>query len=208
MNAVDAKEYLSDPCSASSLPFWKIGRFPVPDGIRIVRGDEYDRADLSGTDEPYFKLMHDLKNIKTALLPEGYRIALCDTAELAKHINECYPRERVTADELELYKLRPVYDETLWIAAAEEKSGLIAASGIGEFDAQTGEGILEWIQVSPSHRRRGLGAFIVCSLLQKLRSRAGFVTVSGRLNAESDPVKLYLSCGFAHTVIWHVITRA
>lgn len=208
MNAVDVKEYLSDPCSASSLPFWKIGRFPVPDGIRIVRGDEYDRADFSGTDEPYFKLMHDLKNIKTALLPEGYRIALCDTAELAKHINECYPRERVTPDELELYKLRPVYDETLWIAAAEEKSGLIAASGIGEFDAQTGEGILEWIQVSPSHRRKGLGAFLVCSLLQKLRHRAKFVTVSGRLNAGSDPVKLYISCGFTHPVIWHVITRA
>ena len=208
MLAVDVKEYSADPCGTSALPFWKIGRFPVPEGVRIIRGDGYDPETACGADEPYFKLMHGLKNVKTAPLPQGYRVAACDTAAFAAHINECYKQEGVTPEELELYKLRPTYDSSLWIAVTEEKSGVIAASGIGEFDAQTGEGILEWIQVSPSHRRKGLGAFLVCSLLQKLRHRAKFVTVSGRLNAGSDPIKLYLSCGFTHPVIWHVITRA
>ena len=205
---MDIKEYLSDPCAASSLPFWKITRFPAPEGVSVIRDGEYDPARYAGTDEPYFKLIHDLKNVKTVPLPQGYRVVMRGTAAFAEHINECYSEESVTPEELELYKLRPVYDETLWIAVAEEKSGFLAASGIGEFDAQTGEGILEWIQVSPSHRRKGLGAFVVCSLLQKLRSKAKFVTVSGRLNAGSDPIKLYLSCGFTHPVIWHVVTRA
>ena len=79
--------------------------------------------------------------------------------------------------------------------------------GIGEIDPRIGEGILEWIQVSPAYRRRGLGQVLVCRLLEHMRGKARFVTVSGRLNSPSQPLALYLSCGFQHPVIWHVLTR-
>ncbi len=52
-----------------------------------------------------------------------------------------------------------------------------AATGIAEFDVRIGEGILEWIQVSPEYRNRGLGAFVVNELLYRMQGKAGFVTV-------------------------------
>ena len=75
-------------------------------------------------------------------------------------------------------------------------------------DRRIGEGILEWVQVSPTYRRKGLGRFVVCELLRRLRNEgASFATVSGRTQNKDRPLLLYLSCGFTDPVIWHVITK-
>lgn len=147
-----------------------------------------------------------LKNYRR-LLSEYYKLTGASVEEFAHHINECYTEEGVTVDELTSYKERDVYDEDVWIAVRDRESDRIVASGIGEYDSLVGEGILDWIQVSPEYRNKGLGRVIVSELLARLSTKADFVTVSGRVNNSGNPFELYKSCGFVHPVIWHVVTR-
>ena len=198
------KDYLADPCGASSLPYWKTEFVTVPDNIKIVKGEP--PLPFRGKDEAYFKLIHDLKTVREPRLPDGYMITQPNVDHYAQHINSCYTNEGVTPEELLSYQTRFVYRPELWVAVADASSGRTIASGIAELDSRIGEGILEWIQVSPDCRRRGFGAFIVCELLQRMKGFASFVTVSGRIRNESDPFALYRACGFENPVIWHVIT--
>ena len=55
-----------------------------------------------------------------------------------------------------------------------------AALGIAEIDRNVPEGSLEWIQVLPSIKGKGLGKVLVLELLHRLKARADFTTVSGR----------------------------
>ena len=133
-------------------------------------------------------------------------IAQLSAAEFAHHICSCYTNESVTTEELLSYQTRSVYRPELWVAVKSASGGTVVASGIAELDSRIGEGVLEWIQVSPDHRRRGLGTFVVCELLKRMKGSASFATVSGRVNNESNPYVLYTACGFANPVIWHVMT--
>ena len=81
------------------------------------------------------------------------------------------------------------------------------ASGIAELDTDIKEGILEWIQVSPEYRGKGLGKFIVNELLWRMRDKADFVTVSGKVDNPTNPRELYKTCGFADEEIWHVLRK-
>lgn len=204
---MNAEAYLADPCGASSLPFWKTGRIAVPEQTRIVRDDAYDAAAYAAwRDERFFKLRRALTDVKIPALPDGYRLADIGAAEYARHIGACYEKESVTAAELDGYRTHPVYDPALWVALATE-GGEIAATGIAELDARIGEGVLEWIQVSPAHRRKGLGAFVVNELLWRMKARAAFATVSGRLDNRTNPLALYEACGFGDKVVWHILTK-
>ena len=204
---IQAEDYLRDPCGASSLPFWKTERLVLPDNMSVLREDSFPAGEPGGRDEPFFKLLHDLRQIPHRTLPPDFQPAACGIEEYAAHINACYTRERVSPEELAACSSHPGYDPSLWLAIRERASRRLVASGIGEIDPRIGEGILEWIQVSPAYRRRGLGQVLVCRLLEHMRGKARFVTVSGRLNSPSQPLALYLSCGFQHPVIWHVLTR-
>ncbi len=203
---MEASDYLIDPCRASSLPFWKTERLTLPENITILRDDEFAGYQYSGSDESYFKLAHDLKSLRKPVLPKGFEIVQCGIDEFVRQINSCYTQEHLSAEELLAYRSHPVYRPDLWIAVADALSGMTAATGIAELDTRIGEGVLEWIQVSPDYRRRGLGSFIVCELLTRMQDQARFVTVSGRLKSRSNPFALYRSCGFAHPVIWHIVT--
>ncbi|MBO6061747.1 MAG: GNAT family N-acetyltransferase [Clostridia bacterium] len=200
------KDYLKDPCGASSLPFWKTELITPPENVSVIKADSYSPAPGERA-EPYFKLLHSLKDIPPAPLPEGFIPVPLGFSGFAEHIASCYEREGVSKEELSSYASRPVYAPELWLAVAEQNTGLIAATGIAELDPRIGEGALEWIQVSPAYRRRGLGAYLVCELLRRMRRSASFATVSGRLLSPSRPLELYLSCGFTRPVIWQVVTR-
>ena len=202
---MNAEQYKNNPCRASSLPYWKTERFAIPGHVSVIRDDLFCGAVTSGKDEPYFKVIHHLETTPEARLPEGFEVCTCGIGDYAAHINTCYETEGIRPDELEEYLQHPVYYPLLWIAVHEKSSQRLAATGIAELDRWIGEGILEWIQVSPEYRRQGLGRFIVCQLLRRMAGRAGFVTVSGKLDSDSDPLALYTSCGFTDPVIWHVI---
>lgn len=203
---INREEYLTDPCRASSLPFWKTERLAVPDRLFVVREDQMPAAPPEGADEPYFRLLHRLEEIPRPALPAGFELGGGDFAAFAAHIGACYDKEGVTAEELAACARRFVYDPSLWIAVRDKASRRIVASGIADLDARIGEGILEWIQVSPDCRGRGLGRFVVCELLRRMQGKAAFATVSGRLN-NPGALALYLSCGFENRVIWHLVTR-
>ena len=200
-------EYLANPCSASSLPFWKTERMRLPETVTVIRDDCFSGCRHDEVDEQYFKLIHDLKTIAEPAIPEGFGIDECGLDDYVQHINSCYSREHITVEELQEYRSHPVYRQDLWIAVADSGKGGIVATGIAELDARIGEGILEWIQVSPGYRHMGLGSYLVCELLKWMREEARFGTVSGRLESESDPFRLYRSCGFKNPVIWHIVRK-
>ena len=204
---MNREDYRKDPCRASTLPFWKTERIEIPEQISIYREDRFDSTRIKGADEPYFRLLHRLEEVPRPVLPAGFELGGGDFAAFAAHIGACYDKEGVTAEELAACALRPVYDPSLWIAVRNSADRRIVASGVADLDARIGEGIPEWIQVSPDCRGRGLGRFVVCELLRRMRGRASFATVSGRLN-NPGALALYLSCGFEEPVIWHVVTRA
>lgn len=188
--------------------FWKTNSFDIPVHMRVVSDDDFSDSLLNDyTDEPYFKLLHDLTHIDRVALPEGFVMTQGSTGEFAAHINAAYEHEGVTVKELEQYKARPVYDPDLWICIRDTSSMDVVASGIAELDRDIREGTLEWIQVSNDYRHTGLGSCIVNELLSRLKSKADFVTVSGRVNNETRPERLYERCGFTDNTIWHILTR-
>ena len=207
---MDNSTYLHDPCGASSLPFWKANSISIPDYLLILReGDpRLDSIGLGYKDTPYFKLIHHMQGIEAPTMPEGFRFICPTEKELSVHIAACYDAERVSEAELQSYRYHPTFSPDLWLAVLNESTGEIVASGVAEVDRDIREGVLEWIQVSPAYRRRGLGRIIVHELLFRMNDRADFVTVSGKSNDPSDPLALYESCGFGGEVVWHILRRA
>ncbi|MBQ4429496.1 MAG: GNAT family N-acetyltransferase [Clostridia bacterium] len=216
MAKLSREKYIASPMTAASLAFWKEESFTVPEDMLIVREHEYRRALDSDknafegfTDEPYFKLVFRMeeRRIEKPELPRGYALYNGSLKDFAEHIRLCYGGGPDEA-ELEKYKQHPTHDPSLWLMLADEKTGAIAASGIAELDGRIGEGILEWIQVSPAARRSGLGRFIVSEFLWRIREKVVFVTVSGKLNDDSNPLALYKSCGFGGMAVWHILRRS
>lgn len=201
-------EYPSDPCRICSIPYWKTRVFPPPPASTILHDALFTPALLRNyEDVPYFRLKHDLTLLREVSLPQGFSLRAASFAEFAAHISLCYPGLTLSEETLADYAGRPVYSSDLWLAVQEDKSGVIAASGIAELDAQMSEGALEWIQVSPEYRRRGLGRYVVCELLNRMKGRAAFATVSGKANHPDRPEALYRACGFAGSGVWHLLTR-
>ena len=203
-----AKEYLRNPTGASALSFWKTCNFNTHAHIKVLNENEFNPNLLeTHTDEVYFKLVHYLENIEKQFKSDKFIFVKASTEEFVNHINSCYEKERLTVDELEYYKNRSVYDEDLWICLYDNVNHVIAATGIAEFDREIKEGYLDWIQVSEEYRGQGLGKIIVYELLKRLKRKANFVTVSGRVNNKTNPEKLYESCGFENKVLWHILTE-
>lgn len=205
---ISINEYLTNPCKTASIPYWKAKSITVPDSMKILHQDEYDKAEYQHyIDEPYFRLIHNLKGLSKPELPQGYSLCTVVLSEYAAHINSCYDRIGITEEELRSYTFRPVYDAALWLAVKDNHTGNIVATGIAEFDREIGEGVLEWVQVSKGCRGNGLGRYIVFELLWRMKGAAQFATVSGQCNNTTNPEKLYRKCGFTGNDVWHILRK-
>ncbi len=205
---ITKQQYLSDPCGESSLPYWKTVDMEVPENMLIKHDRNFCSECLTDyIDEPYFRLYHNLQMLHAASLPEGFQLCEAAPTEYAEHINQCYVGASITEEEIKSYFQHSVYSAELWVAVQECKSRKIVATGIGELDEQVGEGILEWIQVSPTYRGLGLGIYVVTELLTRIAKKAQFATVSGQINNPSKPESLYRKCGFQGNDIWHVLRK-
>ena len=203
---VSAKDYLKNPCGAASIPYWKLAHVTLPKDMQIVHGADFREELLQGyVDEPYFRLIHHL-SVAPVAAPAGYSLCRPPVEDFASHISECYACN-MTTDEVRSFTQRAVYCPELWLALRNDKTGQIVATGIGELDRQIGEGILEWIQVSPAYRGRGLGSYVVKQLLWRMKDMADFATVSGQCNNPFAPERLYRGCGFTGGDVWHILRR-
>lgn len=202
------QSYLCDPCGTASIPYWKQKELMIPENMRIVHERDYTaEAFRDYKDEPYFRLYHNLKDIKQEITEEVEIVSgMHDIDEFVQLINASYSDLSVTTEQMESYRRTPVYCSDLWILLKEKVSGIVLAGGIADYDREANELILEWIQVLPSHRGRGYGQIIVNSLLSKMQEIAEFATVSGKVNNPTDPEGLYRKCGFTGNDIWHILT--
>lgn len=205
---MNIEEYLINPCRALSIPYWKDQTISLPDNMLILHNDDFNESYLEKyNDETYFRLINKMIDIAKPTLPNGFTLLLAAPNTFTGHINECYDDIRVTAVQMEVYKKHPTYDADLWVAIADNKTGNIVATGIAEIDKVCKEGILEWVQVSPLCRAKGLGRYLVYELIYRMKNKAKFVTVSGNVNNKTNPEALYRKCGFTGNDIWHILTE-
>ena len=161
--------------------------------------------------DPYFRLIHKMENIPKAVLPRMYSFVQADPVKeaqvIAGLIADCYEDIQPSSDEVLNWCEYPVFEDDLWVWIINEGNQSPVGLGIAQFDRSIKEGSLEWIQVVPSARRQGLGKQIVYELLSRLKGKAEFVTVAGKINDRSQPEKLYRSCGFEGKDIWWVLRK-
>ena len=206
---MNLQDYLLAPCGALSIPYWKAQIVQTPSYMRIVHHREYDaEAYANYTDEPYFRLKHDLRNIPPARGSYACRVVSEEDLQMVKSlINRSHDDLEVTLAQLQGYRATPAFAADLWLIALNASTGEPVGCGIADIDPVANEGVLEWIQVLPEHRRRGAGEFIVNDLLRRMIGRADFATVSGRVNNQTNPERLYRRCGFTGADVWHILTR-
>lgn len=208
---LSVNEYLRDPCGLASIPYWKYKSITVPCNMSIVHDKDFSKESYTNyNDEQFFRLYHDMKNINP-IISEEIDIVKCEPHmiyEFVKLINESYIDLTVTLSQIESYCKTPVYCPELWIFLKDKKSNIIIGGGIGDYDKEVGEMILEWVQVLPEYRRRGYGQIIVNHMLRQMKGIAHFATVSGKVNNPNNPEKLYRKCGFKGNDVWHILTKA
>jgi GNAT superfamily N-acetyltransferase len=174
----------------------------------LVHQDYLDSVPVQhfGVREPYFRLIFDGE--PHCMIPPGYVLQPADpnsqADQIASFINRCYVDKNLTAETVQGWTEHPVFDPRLWIWMVN-RDGTPAALGIGELDVTIGEGALEWVQVLPSQRRRGLGQAVAGTLLQRLQGRALFITVAGRANDVTRAEALYRRCGFRGDDVWWLL---
>ena len=201
---MDIEEYLRDPCGTLSVPYGKAKTLVIPDSVKIIHARDWNGqyADF----QRFFRVKHDLRE----LFPIDFdydTIAVDRQAkELCEMINASYGHEKISLGEKDIlrWKDHETFREDLCVYIHAD-GGIMAASGIAEYDETCREGFIEWVQVLPEYRKRGLGKKIVAVLLDRLkRAGADFVTASGNLDNISRPLALYRSLGFTGDDVWYI----
>lgn len=203
---ISIEAYQANPCKALSIPYWKAKRISIPSIMRIVHDSEFDDALLQANfDRKFFRLIHRLVDIPEFYAP-GAELEIISpdrVDELVSMINRSYSEIRVSADEIKSLTATPVYCPELWIGAALE--GTLIGSILCDFDAEAGEGVIEWLQVLPEYRGRGVATALICRVLRTMRGFADFATVSGECDNLTKPERVYRRCGFEGNDVWHIL---
>ena len=204
------KAYKENPCGILSIPHWKNKHIRIPQNMCIVHDTKYTEENYRDYhDEPYFRLYHNLADVKTFAVDDISIITakFDDIPLLVNVINQSYNDLSVTTEQLVGYTKTEAFCPQLWIYAVDNATAHVVGCGIADFDNELHEGILEWIQVIPAYRGKGIGRLIVNELLVRLEGMADFATVSGKVNNLTSPETLYRKCGFVGNDIWHVLTK-
>lgn len=127
--------------------------------------------------------------------------------EVCQIINESYENIKVNEEQVWSWTTKNVYNPKLWIWIINKETEKKVALGIADMDCDIGEGALEWIQVYSNFRGYGLGKALVNELLRRIALIGNFTSVSGELDNQTQPERLYRSCGFKGDRIWHIYRR-
>ncbi len=209
---ISKEEYLKNPCALLSIPYWKEQSLTLPDNMKILNDKEYkDFYKEEYHEKLFFRLIHKLETINRVNLNDNYTIETINIntqlEDVVEVINSCYTDIGVNLSEVKEWTNRVVFDNNLWVYIKEIQSNKIAALGIAELDKELKEGVLEWIQVLPNYQGKGLGQAIVNELLNRMREKSSFATVSGEVDNQTNPEALYRKCGFTGNDVWHIMTK-
>ncbi|MBD3236840.1 MAG: hypothetical protein GF330_09060 [Candidatus Eisenbacteria bacterium] len=128
-----------------------------------------------------------------------------DLSAAARLMNAAYASlpDFMTSERLEAMIASDYYFPGGWfflIGRGERPVGL-ALSG---YDREMDEGFIDWIELLPRQRQRGLGRMLIGECLRRLQ-HARWVTVAGSLDAPFVVGDLYRSCGFRQTAHWSIL---
>lgn len=203
-------EYLNNPCGTLSIPYWKAKNITIPLDMKILHDKDFCADILSDyTDEKYFRLIHNLKEIPK-IITDDFEITTAtkkDIKSIVQIINDSYTDISVNKELIKSYTKMSVYNEELWIMVEEKATGKYVGCGMADFDIEAKELVLEWIQVLPQYRGKKIGQLIVTELLFRMKDFAGFATVSGKVDNATNPEALYRKCGFTGKDIWHILHK-
>jgi len=172
------------------------------DGLPVFEHREFSRR------EAYFHLIHKGKP-PVYNCPPGYIYRnvhpQIEASAVAGFIRSCYKNIKLEEKTVRGWLTHHVYDPELWVWIIDEESGERAALGVAERDRHTPEVSLEWIQVLPAYRGKGLGKAVVAELLRRAFTIAAFTTVSGRIEDGHWAESLYRQCGFSGSDVWWLL---
>lgn len=179
----------------------------IPPQMKILHHREYSEQERLGyREEIYFRLYHPLETVDFDN-PAGYGVRTAEKSDISlivEIINASYGDISVTEGQMQALTDTAVYAPELWILAEDRSTGSCVGCAIADLDREAGEGILEWVQVLPEYRRKGIGRLLVKELLRRMKGKAEFATVSGKdVGAE----RLYQSCGFRGNDLWHIMWK-
>lgn len=205
-------DYIDNPCYMSSMPYWKYITFEFPPFMKFVHDDNFKEEMLKQyNDEVFFRISHPLVTIPKSNLANQFKIITVNphmkVDEIVSFINRCYADIGVCVEQVASWRQDKVFDPDLWVWIIESVTNQPVALGIADLDQEVGEGILEWIQVLPQYWRMGIGKLVVIELLHRIKQKAKFATVSGKLHNDSNPEALYRSCGFIGDDLWHILSE-
>lgn len=207
---ITINEYKKNPCRAFSIPYWKAKGISIPKGMKIVHDSAFDEKLLRKyADKRYFRLKHDLKNIPQFETDEiVFEIISPDRiGELTEMINRSYTHSdiHITEEHINNLTKTKVYCPELWIGAVSD--GKLIGSVLCDFDSEVGEGIIEWLQVLPEYRGKGIASALTCKALKAMSVFAEFATVSGECDNTTAPESVYRKCGFEGNDVWHILNK-
>lgn len=207
---VTLENYRKNPCRCLSIPYWKAKNMQLPDSVAVVHHSEFNPEQWEGYKiQCFFRLFHDLKEIP-GNDRNGYSLEtakVSDVESIVSVINGSYTDLKVTSEQIQGYRNTEVFREDLWILARDERTDARMGCAMADFDRETGELSVEWVQVLPQYRRRGIGRNMVSELLQRGRAFASFATVSGRTDNETKPEAVYRKCGFIGNDKWYILRK-
>ena len=207
----------SDRCLAA---YWSRDRddgmpdsLPAGVSLALVHGHYATEAVLGRFTRhaAYFRLSRELGSLPLSGPPDGYGfvpvVPKDDAEAIAELIGHCYETLHPSAGDVRSWGQHATYRSNLWVGMMNLASGELAGLGIAELDDRACEGALEWIQVLPEHRGRGLGRAVVFELLRRMVGAVDLVTVSGVAGGPDSPEEFYRRCGFTGDDVWWVLRQ-
>lgn len=204
------EEYKKHPCEVSSIPYWKMEVMTVPANMKVIHSSQFDENLLDDySDKTYFRLQHTLNSIPifNAEIFKFKTISVNEIYALADMINRSYVHSEicVSSDYIKSLTDTKVYCPELWIGAFSESK--LIGSIICDFDVEVGEAMIEWLQVLPEYRNKGIASALVSGALIKMSRFADFATVSGECDNITNPKAVYRKCGFFGNDVWHILSK-
>jgi len=159
--------------------------------------------------EAYFRLIHK-DDPPVYNCPPGFTYRdvhpQTEVNRVTKFIKSCYENIKVGESIVRGWLAHPVYDPALWVWVIDEAVNEPAALGIGELDHGVPEASLEWIQVLPPYRGKGLGKAVVGELLHRVSGFVSFTTVAGKIDNPTHSERLYRRCDFSGRDVWWLLS--